>query len=132
MKKLKPEEIKAVEKPEAVEQIKHNINTFNKNRDVIQSRFEYWVYHTDDTGKLQFAPSKFVQCIEMDFGKYRELRRRPKRRACRGDFVGGGRAWEHIEDVTGKIFTENADLENELEKQWGIGAKKDNCKFLKL
>lgn len=132
--KINVDEIKAVGNSE---EIKDNINTFNRgketNGDVLQSRFEFWVCYTDDTGKLQFAPSKFVQCIEMDFGKYRELRKRKAcRKACRGDFVDGRRAWKRIEKVTGKIFTENADLENKLEKQVGIGAKKDRCQFLKL
>jgi len=71
------------------------------------SSVTYWVY---DTNTSQFAPSKFVQCVGMTFPLYRKLTdiNKPKHR-------GGIKARKRIEYVTGKQFTENAHLRNELE-----------------
>ncbi len=69
-----------MEDPKAVKtikEIKDNINTFNKGKRTYINDVQkllrtstYWVY---DTATSQFAPSKFVQCIEMNFPLYQYL-----------------------------------------------------------
>jgi len=73
----------------------------------------------------------------MTFPLYRKLTdiNKPKHR---GDFGGGIKARKRIEYVTGKQFTENAHLRDELENwanQLGVdssGVNKDKWRFLEL